>query len=83
MQLGDEIENLLVIGKIVSRRLAMVELPRFLERRAERYAELIKEFGASASMEFEEVLSTQMLKNGLIIGTKIRFCFSPNQSHSS
>ena len=82
MQLGDEIENLLIIGKIVSRRLAMVELPRFLERRAERYAELIKDFGAYAAMEFEEVRPIQMLKNGLIIGTKIRISPSPNQSYS-
>ena len=60
----------------------MVELPRFLERRAERYAELIKDFGAYAAMEFEEVRPIQMLKNGLIIGTKIRISPSPNQSYS-
>lgn len=56
MQLGDEIENLLVIGRIVSRRLVQTEIPRFIERRAERYAVLIQEFGAAASMEFEEVI---------------------------
>ena len=58
MQLGDEIENLLVIGRIVSRRLVQTEIPRFIERRAERYAALIQEFGAAASMEFEEVRTT-------------------------
>lgn len=55
MQLGDEIENLLVIGRVVSRRLVQTEIPRFIERRAERYKYLIQEFGAAASMEFEEV----------------------------
>jgi hypothetical protein len=53
--LGDEIENLLAIGRIVSWRLARTELPRFLEKRALRYKQLIKEFGAAAAVEFEEV----------------------------
>ena len=51
-------ENLLVIGKIVSRRLVKTELPRFLERRAQRYAQFTQDFGASAASEFEAVPST-------------------------
>ena len=83
MQLEEEIDNLLVIGKIVSRRLVEVELPRFLERRGERYAKLIEEFGDSAATEFEAVLPTQMLKNALIISSKLQVSPSPNVSNFS
>ena len=62
---------LLEIGKIVTSRLVKVDLPLFLERRAERYADLMRDFGSLAAMEFEEVTITQMLKNGLTIGSRI------------
>ena len=53
--MGDEIQNLLAIGRIVSSRLVRTELPRFLEKRALRYAQLTQQFGAAAAVEFEEV----------------------------
>lgn len=56
VHLQSEIEALLEINKIISFRLAVLEIPKFKKQKSKKYELILRSFAASSIQEFENII---------------------------